>query len=67
MSLDQGNRIIRLSEVVSRTGLSASSIYEMIADKRFPRQVPLGKRSVGWSQAEIDEWINAKLEARNRS
>ncbi|WP_420029148.1 AlpA family phage regulatory protein [Photobacterium halotolerans] len=32
------------------TGLSRSSIYNYINDKRFPGQVSLGCRSVAWGE-----------------
>ncbi len=49
--------IIRLPEVKKITGLSRSSIYMQIADKRFPRQIPLGKRAVGWLKSEVGNWL----------
>lgn len=50
-------RILRIADVIARTGLSRSSIYAQMADGTFPAQVKLGRRAVGWSGAEIDEWI----------
>ena len=44
--------------VISRVGLSRSTIYAWIAAGRFPRQVALGAGSVGWREAEIDAWID---------
>ncbi|WP_080477160.1 AlpA family phage regulatory protein [Vibrio cholerae] len=40
-------RLIRLKEVIELTGLSRSCIYKYIEEGRFPRNVPLGGRSVG--------------------
>ena len=54
-------RILRLPEVLARTGLSRSTIYLRIEQGRFPRPVPLGGRAVGWIESEIDEWIRERI------
>ena len=58
------NRILRLPEVVARTGLSRSTIYVRLADGSFPRPVPLGARAVGWVEAEVDDWIQDRITER---
>ena len=59
-----GTTILRLPAVKSRTGLSRSTIYQMIATGDFPRAVPLGRRAVGWLVEEVDEWIAACISKR---
>lgn len=49
--------LLRLPQVISRTGLSRSSIYQASADGKFPRPVALGARAVGWKRSEIDAWV----------
>jgi prophage regulatory protein len=49
--------ILRLPDVVKKTGRSARAIYLAMARSEFPRQVPLGARSVGWLESEVDRWI----------
>ena len=56
-----GNKIIRLSEVESKTGLSSSTIYLRIKEKQFPLSVNLGKRAVGWLVSDIEEWIDQRV------
>ena len=61
-------RFIRLPEVLARTGLSPATIYRQIKAGRFPVQVTLGIRAVGWIESEIDDWIEARiLAARGKS
>jgi prophage regulatory protein len=61
-------RFIRLPEVLARTGLSPATIYRQIKVGRFPAQVTLGIRAVGWIESEIDDWIEARiLAARGKS
>lgn len=53
-------RIIRLKEVVKKTGLAKSTIYLMIQNSEFPHQVALGKRAVGWNESDVDGWIQTR-------
>ncbi len=54
-------RILRLPEVVARTGLSRSTIYLRLEQGRFPRPIALGGRAVGWIESEIDAWIRERI------
>ena len=53
-------RILRLPEVIARTGLSRSTIYAFIDAGKFPDRVKLGPRMVGWFEDEIDQWIDLR-------
>jgi prophage regulatory protein len=57
--------IMRLREVIEQTGLSRSTIYNLISQGKFPKQIELGARSVGWVDTEVDEWLEAKVAHRN--
>ena len=61
MTLGTTSRILRLPNVKTRTGLSRSTIYAMIKDKRFPKYISLGARSVGWLESEIEAWIESRV------
>ncbi len=50
------DRILRLSAVLWKTGLSRSGLYRLIKAGSFPRQVSLTPRSVGWRESEIERW-----------
>ena len=54
------NRVLRRREVETRTGLSRSTIYAMIAEGVFPRPIKLGKRAVGWPESTVDEWLESR-------
>jgi prophage regulatory protein len=58
-------RIVRLKEVIDLTGLARSTIYKYIGKNTFPKRVSLGDRCVGWLLSEVEEWILAKVEARD--
>jgi predicted DNA-binding transcriptional regulator AlpA len=52
--------IIRLTDVMIRTGLPKSSVYEKIKNKEITKPVQIGIKRVGWPAYEIDE-INKAL------
>ena len=53
--------ILRLKEVIARTGRSRSSIYNDIKQHQFPAQIKLGARAVGWLEAEIEDWLLVRI------
>lgn len=57
-------RLIRLPEVLSKTGLTQSTLYDKMARKEFPKPVPIGRYAVAWLESEINGWIDARVEAR---
>ena len=67
MTNEAKTRILRLENVKTRTGLSRSSIYALIKEKRFPGNISLGARSVGWVESEIESWIESRVQASRNS
>ena len=59
--------ILRLPAVKSRTGLSRSTIYLRITDGTFPKPVNLGRRAVGWVEAEIQDWLQRRIDASRKA
>lgn len=61
--------VLRRKEVEAKTGLFRSTLYELIADGRFPKPVRLTdapRRSpVGWIESEVNDWIAARIEKRD--
>lgn len=71
-SMPQIPRMLPLKQVVHYTGLSSTTIYDML-DKRsnrydptFPVQVKLSKGRVAWVEGEVGQWIEDKIAARVR-
>ena len=54
-------KIIRLNEVKVITGLSRSTIYLRMAEGKFPQQISLGSRAVGWINSEIIDWLEHRI------
>jgi len=61
MEKDMSYSILRLPEVSSRTGLSRSAIYEKMKKRQFPQSISLGDRAIGFVSAEIDDWIESRI------
>ncbi|NOT11302.1 MAG: AlpA family transcriptional regulator [Methylococcaceae bacterium] len=58
------NKILRLRAVISKTGLSRSSIYNLLDRGEFPKRVRLSLRTIGFLESEIDQWIARRAEDR---
>lgn len=58
-------RLIKIKAVMEMTGLCRSSVYQLITENEFPKQVMLGVRSVAWVEKEIEDWIISKVNDRN--
>jgi prophage regulatory protein len=60
-------RILRLKQVLELTGLSRSTVYELLDsnsprhDPSFPKRIHLTACSVGWVAAEIDSWLESRI------
>ncbi len=56
-------RFLKKREVMHRTGLSSSSLYDLIKRGLFPRQIKLsGGKSVVWLESSINEYMMQCLE-----
>ena len=60
---EMAHTILRLPEVITRTGLSRSSIYLRITRNEFPHSISLGGRAVGWVEHDIETWLEEKIAA----
>ncbi|MCW6015783.1 AlpA family transcriptional regulator [Serratia marcescens] len=59
-------RFIRLPEVLYTTGLSRSTVYEMMSRKQFPAQVSLGGKNVAWLAYEVEQWMDERIANRHQ-
>jgi len=56
-------QIIKLPEVKEITALSGSTIYRLVSQGDFPKQIKLSERSSGWLKSEVDQWLNERIAA----
>ena len=59
--------LIRLPEVLKRTGFGKAWIYRLISEGRFPAPVKIGVRAVAFVESEVDEWIQSVIETSRNS
>ncbi len=50
-------KLLKIKEVIKLTRLSKTTIYQMAKDGQFPKPMKLGKRSSGWFEHEIEQWM----------
>lgn len=55
--MPNSERIIRLQTVLTRTGLSRSTLYRKIAEGTFPAQLKISVHGTGWHESAIERWI----------
>lgn len=48
--------LLRMPTVMRLTGLARSTIYKMIAERKFPTPVRLGPRAVAWRHSDLERW-----------
>lgn len=55
-------QLLSRQKVQSKTTLSRSSIYDMIARGEFPKPVKISGRRVAWLESSVDAWIQSRTE-----
>lgn len=59
-------RIVMLRDVLHRTSIPSSTLYEMIAMGDFPKPLMISPRLNAWIEGEVDAWIQARMDERRR-
>ena len=61
-------QLLRLPRVLERTGLKKSSLYLAVSAGQFPAPIKLNTtgRAVAWADADVDAWIQARIEAARK-
>ena len=59
-------KLLRLPEVLRRTGFGRSYIYNLINQEEFPKQIQIRSGAVAWLESEFEAWMEKKIqESRN--
>ena len=56
-----GERLLRLPDVETRTGLKKSAVYAGMKAGTFPKCIKLGPRASAWPLSAIENWIAEKI------
>jgi len=65
-------KMLRLKQVLELTGLSRSTVYDLLDSKSprhdpsFPKQIKMTECSVAWIESEILAWIESRI-AKSRA
>jgi prophage regulatory protein len=59
------NKILRVTQVIEKTGLPRSTLYHLISQKKFPRQFKLSERTSGFLEHEVDAWLESRANSRS--
>lgn len=58
-------RILRMKQLIERTGLSRATLYNLMStDPTFPRKISLSARTIGFLESDVDAWIAARAGSR---
>ncbi len=60
------DRFISTAIVLDRVCLSKTHLYRKINAGEFPRPVPLGPQKVAFLESEVEDWMVARLRAREQ-
>jgi prophage regulatory protein len=52
-----------MRDIQQITALSKSTIYRLISEGNFPKQVKVGKRAVVWVRSDVSNWMDQRLSA----
>ena len=57
--------LIVADEIAQRIPYSQNQLRRLEAQGGFPKRVRIGANRVAWVRQEIDQWIEARMNARN--
>lgn len=57
---DMAQKHYRRRAVEEITGLSRSTIYDLMSKGLFPRPVKLTGKAVAWPESSITDWLNSR-------
>lgn len=59
----KSERLLRLPEVLQRVGIGRSTLYRLIADKKFDAPVAVTERCRAWPESRVNDWISARCDS----
>jgi prophage regulatory protein len=62
----ESRRILRLPDVMRKSGLARDTLYRRARTGDFPKPVKLSERASGWFEDEIDAWLAQRAAERDR-
>lgn len=53
-------RILRMKQLIERTGLSRATIYMLMKDPAFPSKIQLTARTIGVYEHQFEAWLGSR-------
>ena len=57
--------LLRIKDVVKKTSIGKSTIWEWVKEEKFPKPIKLSERISVWRESDIDEWIESKIDHKD--
>jgi prophage regulatory protein len=67
MAAPQNRRVLRLPQVIEKTGLGRDSIYRGAREGWFPKPIKISERASGWFEDETDAFLARRAALRDQS
>lgn len=61
--MTQPLRFLRIKDVMERTAMGRTHIYELIKRGDFPAPLDLGAKCSRWVEADVEAWMRSKMPA----
>jgi prophage regulatory protein len=61
------SKYLRRPVVEELSGLSRSTIYDLMSRGEFPRPIKLTSKSVAWSEEEVLDWLASRPKSKGRA
>jgi prophage regulatory protein len=58
-------KIIKLPKVMEMTTFCRTTIYRLIKQGEFPKQIKLAERSSGWLESEVSDYLETRINDRH--
>ncbi|NOH28992.1 AlpA family phage regulatory protein [Vibrio mediterranei] len=56
-------KFLKLQQVMDKTTLCRSSIYNLIKTGDFPKNVTVMGKRKAWLESEVEDWMMSKIES----
>jgi prophage regulatory protein len=66
MPTPKSRRVLRLPQVLLKTGLGRDSIYRGGHEGWFPKPIKLSERASGWFEDEVDSFLEHRAAQRDQ-
>lgn len=69
MKAEKSRRVLRLPQVITKTGLGRDSIYRLGRDPKsgFPKPIKLSERASAWFEDELDLFLEKRAAERDQA